>query len=90
MNGNTRESLMRQIQMYAFTAHECALYLDCHPQNRAALQKHHEAVRKMNEAVETYEGLYGPLTTKSALSENGWGWVKGKWPWQNQDWEVQR
>lgn len=90
MNGNSRSNLMHKIQMYAFTAHECALYLDCHPNNRNALKKHSEAVKMLNEAVETYEGLYGPLTAKAATGENGWSWVKGTWPWQNYDSEAQR
>lgn len=79
----TRESLMKKIQMYAFTAHECGLYLDCHPNNRQALKKHAEAVKMMNEAVAQYEGMYGPLTANAAMNENGWTWVQGKWPWQN-------
>ena len=84
-NNNRRESLMRKIQMYAFTAHECALYLDCHPDNQQALNKHARAVKSMKEAVEQYEGLYGPLTKESAGGGDYWNWVKGKWPWQNQE-----
>ena len=38
--------------MYGFTAHECALYLDCHPDNRQALERHARAIKAMNEAVE--------------------------------------
>ena len=30
MSDNRKNALMRRIQMYGFTAHECALYLDCH------------------------------------------------------------
>lgn len=85
MNNNRRETLMRKIQMYAFTAHECALYLDCHPDNKQALNKHARAVKEMKEAVAQYEGLYGPLTKDAAGGENYWNWVKGKWPWQNQE-----
>ena len=33
MNKN-QENLLRKVQMYAFAAHECVLYLDCHPQKR--------------------------------------------------------
>lgn len=83
-NDNRRESLMRKIQMYAFTAHECTLYLDCHPNNRQALKKHESAVKSMREAVAQYEGLYGPLTADAA-GGNDWSWVKGQWPWQNME-----
>lgn len=84
MNDNRRETLMRRIQMYAFTAHEAALYLDCHPYNRQALEKHRNATEKMREAVSQYEGLYGPLTKESA-GGNDWNWINGAWPWQNKE-----
>lgn len=85
MMNNKRESLMHRIQMYCFTAHECALYLDCHPENRKAMEKHAQAVKKMNEAVAQYEEMYGPLTANSATMDGkkaGWSWVSGNWPWQ--------
>ena len=56
-NDNRRESLMRKIQMYAFAAHECALYLDCHPNNRQALEKHRQSTEKMREYVAQFQSL---------------------------------
>lgn len=84
MMNNKRESLMKKIQMYAFVAHECTLYLDGHPNNRKALEKHANAVKMMNEAVAQYEEMYGPLTANSSAAnqKGGWAWVSGKWPWQ--------
>ena len=84
MTDNRRESLMRKIQMYGFAAHECTLYLDCHPNNRQALEKRAQAVKMMKEAVAQYEGLYGPLTANAAFG-NDWNWIKGGWPWQNSE-----
>lgn len=84
MSDNRKNALMRRIQMYCFTAHECALYLDCHPDNRQALERHARAIKAMNEAVEQYEGLYGPLTSNAAGGQS-WNWVKGEWPWQNKE-----
>ena len=87
MADNKRETLMRKIQMYSFTAHECALYLDCHPNNRKALDMHSKATKMMNEAVAQYEEMYGPLTANStnANQNAGWNWVYGPWPWQNKE-----
>lgn len=84
MNDKKRETLMHKIQMYAFTAHECALYLDCHPNNKQALEKHRKAVEMMRDAVEQYEGMYGPLTANSAGGKD-WNWINGAWPWQNKE-----
>ena len=80
-----RETLMRKIQMYAFVAHECALYLDGHPENKQALEKYSRAVEEMKSAVAQYESIYGPLTVDAAGKGDYWNWVKGKWPWQNQE-----
>ena len=63
---NNRDSLLKEVQMYGFAAHECNLYLDCHPDNRKALLKHAEMVKKYNEAVAKYESIYGPLTANAA------------------------
>ena len=81
---NKKKSLMRRIQMYGFAAHECELYLDCHPENKAALEKHKKCVEMMRDAVAEYESLYGALTAKSAGGRD-WGWVKTAWPWQSEE-----
>ena len=85
MMNKSRENLMRKVQMYAFVAHECALYLDGHPQNTKALAKHSEAVKALNDAVTEYENMYGPLTANASMGNGGWAWVIGPWPWQNYD-----
>lgn len=84
MTDNRKSALMKKIQMYCFTAHECALYLDCHPNNKQALARHAKAVSEMNEAVKQYEGLYGPITVNAAGGKD-WNWVNGGWPWQNKE-----
>lgn len=81
---NQRETLMRKIQESCFVAHECALYLDCHPNNRKALAKRAQALKEEQEAVSRYQELYGPLTIDAA-GGNTWNWVKGKWPWQREE-----
>ncbi len=84
MKGNSREALLRKIQEACFVAHECALYLDCHPNCRKALEKRETALKKEKEATAQYEALYGPLTVTSA-GKNGWNWINGPWPWQREE-----
>lgn len=85
MNDKNRENLMRKIQMYGFAAHECTLYLDCHPDNKKALAKHTEMVKKYNDAMAEYQEMYGPLTANASDNKAGWAWITGKWPWQGTD-----
>ncbi len=87
MADRKRETLMNKVQAYSFVAHECALYLDCHPNNRKALEKHSRAVKMLGEATAEYENMYGPLTSNSPVNtqNGGWRWVSGAWPWQSID-----
>lgn len=78
-----REKLMRKIQQSAFAAHECALYLDNHPDNKKALARHNAASKALSEYTAEYEAAYGTLTEYSIPGGNGWSWVSGAWPWQN-------
>ena len=84
MTDNRKNTLMKQIQMYCFTAHECALYLDCHPNNKQALNRFAKANEMLKEATAQYEGLYGPITVSSA-GDKDWNWTNGNWPWQNKE-----
>ena len=80
-----RETLMHKVQMYGFVAHECALYLDCHPNNRKALEKYSAAVKMLDEATAEYENMYGPISCNSPANttqNGGWRWVNGGWPWK--------
>ena len=78
---NSREKLMKQIQTYAFAAHEANLYLDAHPDSKSALEyfKRHKMMEK--KATEEYECRFGPITVNAEMQS--WEWVKGPWPWQN-------
>lgn len=78
---NNRDRLMKQIQTYAFAAHEANLYLDSHPESKAAMEyfKKHKTMEK--KATEEYERRFGPITVNADMQS--WEWTKGPWPWQN-------
>ena len=77
-----RTRLMRQIQTYAFAAHETALYLDGHPTDRKALSYFNMQNEKLRAATAEYENSFGPLTANGFTGEDAWTWIDGPWPWK--------
>lgn len=79
---NDKEKLTRKIQESAFVAHECALYLDNHPGNRAALSRQKKAAKALSEYRAEYEERFGSLSEYAVSDGNRWNWTSGSWPWQ--------
>ena len=81
MDNMGREALMRKIQALSFAKVEAELYLDTHPDARAALDYYREILNKLDEAMTEYQNKYGPLFAEGVVGDR-WTWVDGKWPWQ--------
>ena len=81
-SNNSRQLLMREIQIYSFALKDIQLYLDTHPNCMKALAffKKYKALKK--EAVEKYISLYGPLQYEQADDDSEWTWIKSPWPWE--------
>ena len=62
----TRAEALRRVQMYSFALDDTGLFLDTHPDNRAALTFYDDTRKKYLEAVEDYEMQFGPLTAKDS------------------------
>ena len=77
-----RNKLMRTIQSLAFSAHETALYLDGHPNDRRALSYFNGQNQKLKDAVAVYEDNFGPLTANGFQGNTTWTWIDGPWPWK--------
>lgn len=80
-----RQTLMQRVQMYQFTLHEAALFLDTHPNSKEALQYYNKYLPMYQSAVEEYTKNFGPLELGAAASETQWDWVSEPWPWE---WEA--
>lgn len=76
----SREELMRSIQEHKFAVVELSLYLDTHPCDERALKMQNEHARAYQEAKDTYEKMYGPLTRYYPMTK--WKWVSESWPWE--------
>ena len=77
----SKAELMRKIQALAFSMLETGLYLDCHPDNKSALEYYHKLHAELDGLVLEYSNKYGPITAGES-SHSTWNWVKGAWPWQ--------
>ena len=75
-----KETLLKNIMSLDFSINDLSLYLDTHPDDRNALDKHSEYVKKYNELVSIYESKFGPLTLYT--EQNTWEWIDGLWPWE--------
>ena len=82
-----KDALIQRLREVCFAAHECALYLDCHPDDRKALALHAEYAKAEKDLTAEYEQNFGPLTASAAGARGtrGWSWIEGKWPWQNRE-----
>ena len=71
---------MKVIRECDFTIQECALYLDTHPRDAAALRLYRDQQALRQKAVDAYEQKFGPLTTSGNYFDS-WRWIDDPWPW---------
>ena len=83
-SGNVNKtSLLEQIRALSFVKVELELYLDTHPNCRAALDYYNKTLNELEGLTELYENTVGPLTASGVKSESAWTWVEEPWPWQH-------
>ena len=75
-----REKALRELMELDFAINDFALYLDTHPCDEQAIQKHKELAKKYNTLKDEYERKYGPLTIY--FGSNNWDWIDEPWPWE--------
>lgn len=74
-------SLLKKIQALSFAKVETELYLDTHPNCKAALEYYRNVLDELDIAMTKYNNEVGPIFAEAA-SGDSWKWVEGKWPWQ--------
>lgn len=75
-----KETLLKKLMSLDFATHDLALYLDTHPNDRRALEKHGKFASEYNELKKLYEEKFGPLTIYTNMNE--WNWIDEPWPWE--------
>ena len=79
---NEREMLLRDVQAKSFLAHDILLYLDTHPDDKAAFAMYQCALKDRRDAVRVYEQHVRALQTDDLLNRSEFDWVDGSYPWQ--------
>ena len=80
-----REDLITQIDEQRFAIIEMNLYLDIYPNDKNALNKFNNYLRKEKELINLYESKYGPMTISSPVQTDNWLWNNSPWPWEVQN-----
>lgn len=76
-----KQNLLHYITEVSFVLVDVALFLDTHPDDKAAMAYYDKYKRERMEAVKEYENMYGPLTNYSVNSPE-WSWIDDPWPWE--------
>ena len=89
MNGSRKDKekdavLLSRIMERSFVQQELELYLDTHPDCRAALDYYERVCDELGTLMEQYQTAYGPIIAAGGDNTDGWAWVKHSWPWQNE------
>lgn len=80
-----KRTLLSRIITCDFVLAETALFLDTHPDCAEALAFYKKYLDMRKSANEDYTSKYGMLTANDYNGENNWQWVKGPWPWENEE-----
>ena len=78
----TREELMDKIHALSFAMTEAQLFLDTHPDCRAALDYFRNLRDELDGLTIEYQNKYGPLFADMTVGDK-WAWIDGPWPWQH-------
>lgn len=79
---SSRRALMQSIYEKGFALDEMILFLDTHPNDRAALDYYHKLADECHELHKIYTMNYGPLFAKDVKDENFFTWVNKPMPWE--------
>lgn len=79
-----RDELLNKLTQYDFMATDLQLYLDTHPDDKAAIAKYNKAVADGDMLRAEYEENYGPLYSfRSTSDDDYFSWISEPWVWKN-------
>ena len=81
VNGLQPKDALSELQAICFAAHELALYLDTHKDDREAFEMLKTFLSLKNEAKDRYVKKYGAVCTDDLLRSESFTWTEDPWPW---------
>lgn len=81
---DSREMLLKRVQICDFILTETNEYLDTHPNDQDALDYFKKYYAMRQDAAKAFVEKYGPLKIGDFDGGNRWTWVDGPWPWEKQ------
>lgn len=82
---NEQAELLLNVGQLTFVAHELNLYLDIYPNDKDMIKLFNEYQKKANDAINTYEKKYGPLTVSFLSNDDTFSWEAYAWPWEMEE-----
>ncbi len=80
-----RETMLYEIMALDFAETDLNLFLDTHPDDSDAIELHNNIIKKRAVLIDSYQSMYGPITTRGYLnSDSTWDWIENPWPWNKQ------
>ena len=80
---DARREMLQEIRCLDFAINELALYLDTHPNAKAALDLRNFYLKQYNNAMNRYQKQFGALGMNDEnLNETPFQWVQSPWPWE--------
>lgn len=78
---NERNKALMKLSAVQFTLLELHMYLDTHPYDKQAQEKHDKNMRLYEQLKAAFVEKYGPLKPSDG---NGAEWLRDPWPWDIQ------
>ena len=83
INGLQPKNALSELQAICFAAHELALYLDTHRDDKEAFEMFKTFLALKQEAKERYTKKYGAVCTDDLIDAESFTWTEDPWPWEN-------
>ncbi len=80
----SKKKLRDAVSAAQFALLECAMFLDTHTDDMAALEKFQMYRKRYLELVKQYEAQYGPLTIAADFGDMSFDWINDPWPWEKE------
>lgn len=81
-NNMSKEMMMQRVREAAFALIDIGLYLDTHPDDEKAMDYYNKYQQINKDVRRAYESTFGPLTSNTVDTCDGWTWVRDPWSWE--------